>query len=390
MTLLHSSHQHKIARPSLPWTVRPFVSIISTLVDIACRPDGTANRRLIHFLDYQIPPNYNPRPTNSVSSADISLDATRNLWFRLYSPSLTSNNQLLPVLFFFHGGGFSFLTPASLAYDMVCRKFAFRLPAIVISVNYRLAPEHCYPSQYEDGFDVLKFIDENSATVLPKNADLSRCFLAGDSAGANLAHHVAVRACQTELRTMKMIGLISIQPFFGGEERTDSELQLVGSLLVSVPRADWCWKAFLPKGSNRDHGAANVSGPNAEDISGLDFPETMVVVGGFDPLKDWQMRYYEWLRKSGKEASLMEYPNMIHAFYVFPHLPEAFHLVMQIEKFIAKCSSKVPNSKFETSISQIQVSMFTDLIGSYVGVFQLYICLLICLFALLISVFYRM
>ncbi|MBA0697403.1 hypothetical protein Goari_020944 [Gossypium aridum] len=71
--------------------------MVSTVVDNACRPNGTVNRRLIHFLDYQTP----PISTTSVSSTDISIDATRNLWIRLYSPS---NNQLLPVPIFFHGG----------------------------------------------------------------------------------------------------------------------------------------------------------------------------------------------------------------------------------------------------------------------------------------------
>ncbi|MBA0600892.1 probable carboxylesterase 18 [Gossypium raimondii] len=316
MILEKPRHHGKHERQALPWAVRLVVSMVSTVVDNACRPNGTVNRRLIHFLDYQTP----PISTTSVSSTDISIDATRNLWIRLYSPS---NNQLLPVLIFFHGGGFSFLSPASLAFDMVCRNFATNLPAIGISVNYRLAPEHRYPSQCHDGFDALNFIDENWATVLPKNADSARCFFAGDSAGANLAHHEAVQACRTKLHTMKMIGLISIQPFFGGEERSQSEMQLVGSgLLVSVPLTDWCWNAYLPLGSNRDHEAANVSGPNADDISGLDFPATMVVVGGFDPLKDWQRRYYEWLLKSGKEARLIEYHNMIHAFYTFPLLPD--------------------------------------------------------------------
>ncbi|BBH09365.1 carboxyesterase 18 [Prunus dulcis] len=73
--------------------------------------------------------------------------------------------------------------------------------------------------------------------------------------------------------------------------------------------------AFLPDGSNRDHEAANVTGPNAVDISGLDYPSTLVFVGGFDPLLDWQKRYYQWLKKSGKEAKIIEYPNSIHAFY---------------------------------------------------------------------------
>ncbi|MCI79838.1 putative carboxylesterase 18-like, partial [Trifolium medium] len=55
-----------------------------------------------------------------------------------------------------------------------------------------------------------------------------------------------------------------------------------------MARTDWLWKVFLPEGSDRDHGAANVSGPNAEDLSGLEYPDTLVFVGGFDPLNDWQ------------------------------------------------------------------------------------------------------
>lgn len=332
----HQQHTNTNTKPSLPWKTRIFISLISTFTDAARRSDGTVNRRILSFLDFQSLPN--PKPINSVSSSDTTVDASRNLWFRLFSPSIPSN-FLLPVVIFFHGGGFTYLSPASKAYDAVCRRFARKLPAFVVSVNYRLAPEHIYPSQYDDGFDVLKFLNDNDA-VLPENADLSRCFLAGDSAGANLAHHVAVRACKAGFQKLKVIGLISIQPFFGGEERTESETELVGSFLVSVPRTDWSWKAFLPNGSNRDHGAANVSGPNREDISGLDFPKTIVVVGGFDPLKDWQRRYYEWLKASGKEATLMEYPNMMHAFYIFPELPEASELIMQIKDFITNSCSK--------------------------------------------------
>lgn len=92
---------------------------------------------------------------------------------------------------------------------------------------------------------------------------------------------------------------------------------------------------------DRDHGAINVSGPNAADISKLDFPATMVVVAGFDSLKDWQKRYYEWLKRSGKEAYLLEYPATIHAFYIFPELPESKQLVSQARQFIQKQCSKL-------------------------------------------------
>ncbi|OMO90357.1 Alpha/beta hydrolase-3 [Corchorus capsularis] len=166
-------------KPSLPWKTRMFVSVISTVTDAANRPNGTVNRRLLRFLDFKT--SANPKPVNSVSSSDTTVDAPRNLWFRLFAPSIPSN-ILLPVVIFFHGGGFTYLSPASQAYDAVCRRFARKLPAFVISVNYRLAPEHIYPSQYDDGFDVLKFLDDNYETFLPESADLTRCFLAGDSA----------------------------------------------------------------------------------------------------------------------------------------------------------------------------------------------------------------
>ncbi|KAJ1417301.1 Lipase, GDXG, putative histidine active site [Sesbania bispinosa] len=332
----------KSSKPILPWKTRISISFVSALTDASRRSNGTVNRRLLNFLDRKSQPNVTP--VNGVSTKDVTVDADRNIWFRLYTPTATvsgGENVSLPVIVFFHGGGFAYLSPASFAYDAVCRRFCRKIPAIVVSVNYRLCPEYRYPSQYDDGEAVLRYLDENRS-ALPENADVSKCFLAGDSAGANLCHHVAVRACRAGFRSVRVIGLVSIQPFFGGEERTESEIRLEGSPLVSVTRTDWLWKAFLPDGSDRDHGASNVSGPNAEDLSGLDYPDTLVFVGEFDPLQDWQRRYYEWLRKSGKEAQLIEYPNMIHAFYCFPDLPESSQLISQVKDFITK---KISNLK---------------------------------------------
>ncbi|OIW07905.1 hypothetical protein TanjilG_20006 [Lupinus angustifolius] len=326
-------------KPLLPWKTRLAVYFLSTIFSASRRSDGTVNRRLFDFFDSKLPPN--PKPVNGVSSSDVVVDSTRNLWFRVFVPSSSDADAKLPIVVFFHGGGFSFLSPASTAYDGVCRSFCSSFPAVVVSVNYRLTPEHRYPSQYDDGFDVLKFLDENDA-VLPKIADVSKCFLAGDSAGGNLAHHVAIRVCQQKLQVVNVIGLISIQPFFGGEERTASEIRIKEAPIVTAEIADWHWKVFLPEGSNRDHEVANVSGPNGVDISGLDYPNTLVFTGGFDPLQDWQKRYYEWLRKCGKEASLIEYPTMIHGFYIFPELPEAAQLISQVKDFITR---QVSNAK---------------------------------------------
>ncbi|CAL0303518.1 unnamed protein product [Lupinus luteus] len=327
-----------LPKPLLPWKTRLAIFCLSTLSSASRRSDGTINRRLFDLFDFKLPPN--PEPVNGVSTYDVVVDPTRNLWFRVFAPSSSDTDGKLPVVVFFHGGGFSFLSPESKAYDAVCRLFSSSLPAVVVSVNYRLTPEHRYPSQYDDGFDVLKFLDENG-TVLSKIADVSKCFLAGDSAGGNIAHHVAVRVCQQKLQVVNVIGLISIQPFFGGEERTESEMRMKEAPIVTAEIADWHWKVFLPEGSNRDHEVVNVSGPNGVHITGLDYPSTLVFTGGFDPLQDWQKRYYEWLRKCGKEACLIEYPTMIHGFYIFPEFPEATQLISQVKDFIIRQVSNV-------------------------------------------------
>ncbi|XP_023760676.1 probable carboxylesterase 18 [Lactuca sativa] len=327
---------------SLPWKTRIILSALAAITDASCRKNGTVNRRILSLVDFRCPPT--SKSVNGVATHDVVVDEARNLWFRVYVPTQHAGENL-PVMMFFHGGGFVLLSPDDPPYDAVCRRFARKVPCVVVSVNYRLAPEHRYPAQHDDCFDVLKFLDdeENRSKSLPENANLLRCFLAGDSAGANLAHHVAQRACEFKFERLKVTGVVAIQPFFGGEERTDSETRLAGTPLVSLKRTDWMWKAFLPEGEgfNRDHPIINVSGPKAVDLSEIKLPPVMVVVAGFDVLRDWQIRYYEWLKKSGKEVCIFEYPNMCHAFYIFPELPESGQLIDKVKDFIHKISSDV-------------------------------------------------
>lgn len=336
------------SRPVLPLKTRISLFFLNTVTDASIRSDGTVNRRRFGIAEslggLRVPASAEPR--NGVKTSDVTVDPSRNLWFRLFVPSDSdSDSDSLPVIVFFHGGGFVFLDADSKPYDNVCRRFARKLPAVVVSVSYRLAPEHRYPAQFDDGYDVLKFLDEQE-NVLPANADLSRCFLAGDSAGGNLAHHVTLRAAQSAFASLKVAGVMAIQPFFGGEDRTKSETELAGvDVVVTTQRTNFMWNALMGEGYgdawDRNHQVINVSGPKAADISKVNLPATMVVVAGFDSLKDWQKRYYEWLKKSGKEAYLVEYPTTIHAFYIFPELPESTLLITELKNFIAKLSSKL-------------------------------------------------
>ncbi|KAL5704019.1 hypothetical protein ACHQM5_022497 [Ranunculus cassubicifolius] len=328
--------EKKNLSPDLPLKTKISLSLLVGVTDFVRRSNGSINRFLLNLV---VPTTKAPSKTvNGVKVSDIIVDSTRNLWFRLFVPTEVHNaDSKLPVLIFIHGGGFSFLSPDTREYDVLCRRLAREIPAIVVSINYRLSPEHRYPAPYDDVFDVLEFLDQKRFDEFPVNADLSRCFVAGDSAGGNIGHHVICRVAKAEsvFTELNVLGFIAMQPYFGGEERTESEIRLNGAPIISFDRTDWHWKAFLPEGANRDHEAANVFGPNSTDISDLqNFPSTLLIIGGFDPLQDWQMRYYEGLKRSGKRVQLVKYPNAIHAFYVFPELPEFKLLLAEMTNFI--------------------------------------------------------
>ncbi|XP_076956412.1 putative carboxylesterase 18 [Bidens hawaiensis] len=328
---------------SLPLSTRIVLSEIDPAIDLLLRKDSTVPRRLLKLVDFRTPPL--SIPVHGVKTHDVVVDPTRNLWFRVFVPTQYAAEDL-PVMVYFHGGGYIILSPDVPVYDYVCRKFARELHAVVVSVDYRLAPENRHPAQHDDGFDVLKFLDneKNRSKWLPKNANISRCFIAGDSAGGHLAHHVTLRASQSKFQQLQVIGLVAIQPFFGGEERTDSEIRLDGSVpIVTMKRTDWFWNAFMPSVEpyNRDHPIINVSGPNAVDISKMDFPPTMVVAAGFDPLRDRHIRYYQWLKSNGKGAYFIDFPNMFHVFFLFSELPESDQLISDVKGFVHKVLNKV-------------------------------------------------
>ncbi|CAA6660190.1 unnamed protein product [Spirodela intermedia] len=266
----------------------------------------------------------------------------------------------LPVVVFFHGGGFAFLSAASLEYDAVCRRFCRKLSVAVVSVNYRLSPEHRFPAQYDDGLDVLHFLESN--VDIPgggllreffEAADLSNCFIAGDSAGANIAHHVARRWSAGERPSearIRLSGLVAIQPFFGGEERVDSEIRLAHGPVVTTDRTDWLWKAFLPDGATRDHEAANPEAAAAE--LGESFPPVVVMVGEFDPLRDWQLKYFRSLRLRGKKAEIIEYAGAIHAFYAFPELKSSAVMIEDLRSFILRETCRRQNGSAVDAVAQ--------------------------------------
>ncbi|GJN37435.1 hypothetical protein PR202_gb26389 [Eleusine coracana subsp. coracana] len=133
------------------------------------------------------------------------------------------------------------------------------LPAVVLSVQYRLAPEHRLPAAIDDGVTFLSWLGqqaglgENSEPWLAESADFSRTFVSGVSAGANLAHHVVVRAAsgQIELGPVRVVGYVLFSAFFGGVERVATETDPPAGVSLAVEMSDQLWRMALPVGATR-------------------------------------------------------------------------------------------------------------------------------------------
>ena len=114
-------------------------------------------------------------------------------------------------------------------------------------------------------------------------------------------------------------------------------MALDGVSALSVAGTDHYWREFLPEGATRDHEAARLCGEGVELANA--FPPAMVVVGGFDLLKDWQAKYVEALRGKGKPVRVVEYPDAVHGFHAFPELTDSGKFVEEMNLFVQGHSS---------------------------------------------------
>lgn len=166
----------------------------------------------------------------SVLWKDVVFDPVHNLQLRLYKPA--SPSPKLPIFYYIHGGGFCIGSRSWPNCQNYCFKLASELQAVIISPDYRLAPENRLPAAIEDGYAAVKWLQaqataEEPDTWLTDAADFSRVFISGDSAGGNIAHNLAVRfgAGSAELDPVRVRGYVYLAPFFGGTVLTKFEAQ---------------------------------------------------------------------------------------------------------------------------------------------------------------------
>jgi acetyl esterase len=208
-----------------------------------------------------------------------------------------------PLIVYFHGGGW---TIGDLdTCDSVCRFLAFHTPAAVLSVGYRLAPEHPFPAAVEDAWAAFLWAAVDNSRL---GADPDRIAVAGDSAGGNLAAAVSLLACADGGPIPAMQALIyPVTDAVGGQRSRD---EFAEGFLLTRSDMDWFERHYLPPAVDRAD--PRVSVLRSADLSGL--PPAYVATAGFDPLRDEGEAYAARMREAGVEVALRRHPGLIHGF----------------------------------------------------------------------------
>lgn len=220
---------------------------------------------------------------------------------RIYTPEGTGP---FPALVYFHGGGWVFCNLDT--HDGVSRQMANRVPAVVVSVDYRLAPENKFPAAVEDAYAATTWVAENASAL---NVDAQRVVVIGDSAGGNLAAVVALMARDRggpKLAYQVLICPVMDYPIPG----LPSYHELAEGYNLTRKNMIWFWERYL----NSEQEASNPYAVplRAESLKGL--PPAFVITAEYDPLRDEGEAYVTRLQAEGVPARLKRYDSMIHGF----------------------------------------------------------------------------
>jgi acetyl esterase len=221
---------------------------------------------------------------------------------RAYVPVAT--DEPLPVVVFFHGGGWTIGSVAE--YDPIARQIANRSGALVVSVDYRLAPEHPYPAAVDDCWAATTWVAEHAAEL---GGDGSRLAVMGDSAGGNLAAVVAQRSARDGHPAIAL--QVLVYPAVDATCETESRRVNGEGYLLDRHNIAWFFDCYGRNGLRLDD--PEVSPFVAADVSGV--APALVVTAEYDPLRDEGEAYAAKLRAAGVAVDHTRYDGMIHGFF---------------------------------------------------------------------------
>lgn len=258
-------------------------------------------------------------PVGRIAEHTLEGPDGRPLVLRLYTP-MGVDEALLPALVYFHGGG---LVAGSLdTHDPICRTLSNSTGCVIVSVDYRLAPEHPFPAAISDGCHATVWIASHAREL---GIDPDRIGVCGDSAGATLAAVI----CQTvsasgAARLALQFLLCPIMDFCA---ETDSRRDYATGYLVDRETLEHDLKHYL--GADGDPAHPRVSPLRAPDVS--DLPPTCIHTAEFDPLRDEGAAYAARLEEAGIKTTYRCHSGMIHLFYgmgaLIPYAATAYQMI---------------------------------------------------------------
>jgi acetyl esterase len=253
----------------------------------------------------------NPEPPDMKSVQPLTIPAPHgSIPASVYTPNkLREANGLAPCLVFFHGGGWVIGDLDS--HDVVCRKLADEGQLIVISVDYRLAPEHKFPAAVEDAITATTWIAGQSKQL---GIDAAQLSVGGDSAGGNLAAVVAIAA--RDGNGPAIAGQVLIYPAIDFAMTHPSHSEPETSILLTHSVIRWFRDHYLNGIADVDDWQASPA--RAETLIGL--PPAYVLTAGADPLRDEGDEYAHRLKEAGVPVTYRNFPGQFHGFFTMGKL----------------------------------------------------------------------
>ena len=221
---------------------------------------------------------------------------------------MRKTNGVAPCLVFFHGGGWVIGNLDS--HDVVCRKLAHEGELIVISVDYRLAPEHKFPAAVDDAIAATKWIAANAKQL---GIDASRLIVGGDSAGGNLAAVVSLAARDGG---PEIAGQVLIYPATDFAMKHPSHREPETSVLLTHTVIPWFCNHYLSGPADIDNWKASPA--RAATLAGQ--PPAYVLTAGADPLRDEGDEYARRLKEAGVSVTYKHFPGQFHGFFTMGKL----------------------------------------------------------------------
>ncbi len=234
---------------------------------------------------------------------------------RLYRPD---SDELCPALVYLHGGGW--VLGDIPTHEKLCTEIVHGAGCAVVSVDYRLAPEHKFPAAADDAFAAMQWVMAHAEEL---GIDGQRVAVGGDSAGGNLAA-VACLMAKDRQKTMPVCQAL-IYPITNCDFGTASYRENAEGYLLTRSTMRWFWRCYVDSDADMLHLYA--SPMRAEDLSGL--PPAFVITAEYDPLRDEAEVYAECLQEAGVPTTLTRYDGMIHAFIRRTDIFDQAHVAQQ-------------------------------------------------------------